>query len=141
MLQNGFERLVDLLKHLHYLVSLLKRGIELVETRYLKNLKKSQSKPTDNADEMKRMHMLWGGGQHGELPSFPSNPLNIVLIPSPKVCLGMALAYMELRRSTAIFFLKLVSLAPHTNDDSMDGIVFFLTSPRSGKCDIVIKSE
>jgi phenolic acid decarboxylase len=56
----------------------------------------------------------------------------------------MALAYMELRRATAIFFLKLgnnVALAPNTNDDSMHGVVFFLTTPRSGKCDIVIKAE
>jgi hypothetical protein len=56
----------------------------------------------------------------------------------------MSLAYMELRRATAIFFLKLgkdVELAPNTTDDSMEGLVFFVTSPKSGKCDIVIKAE
>lgn len=48
---------------------------------------------------------------------------------------------MELRRTTAVFFLKLgnrVKLAPGTNAESMEAEAYFVMRPKGGKVEVVI---
>ncbi|KAI5857024.1 cytochrome P450 [Tricharina praecox] len=70
---------------------------------------------------MKKMFMPWGGGS--------------------RICIGRGLAMMELRRTTAVFFLKLgnrVKLAPGTNAESMEAEAYFVMRPKGGKVEVVI---
>ncbi|KAJ4300753.1 hypothetical protein N0V90_002841 [Kalmusia sp. IMI 367209] len=68
--------------------------------------------------EMKDAFMPWGGGS--------------------RVCLGMHLAYMELRLATAKFFRKYpnarVSAAEGFEDADMEQMVFFLMFPKKKRC-------
>lgn len=59
-------------------------------------------------------------------------------------CLGVHLAYMELRYATAEFFRTLgarATLAPSTTEQSMDMENYFLIAPVSHKCEIVIRGS
>lgn len=57
-----------------------------------------------------------------------------------RVCLGLHLAYMELRYSAAHFFrtCKTAQLAPETTPASMEPENFFLIIPAAKKCEIVM---
>jgi len=57
-----------------------------------------------------------------------------------RICVGMHLAYMELRLATAEFFreCKGARLAPQTTPKSMHMVNHFLQAPAAGKCEIVI---
>ena len=57
-----------------------------------------------------------------------------------RVCVGVHLAYMELRLSTAEFFrqCKGSKLASETTDASMEMENFFLVTPRGHKCEVIL---
>ncbi|KAK3700186.1 hypothetical protein LTR37_016065 [Vermiconidia calcicola] len=60
-----------------------------------------------------------------------------------RVCIGMHLAYMELRLATAIFFKECrgAKLAPSTTPKSMEIENTFLIAPKAGQCRIVVPSS
>ncbi|EME45021.1 hypothetical protein DOTSEDRAFT_33623 [Dothistroma septosporum NZE10] len=55
-------------------------------------------------------------------------------------CLGLHIAYSELRLSAAEFFRRCrgSGLAPSTTEDSMDMENFFIIAPKSHRCDVVL---
>ncbi|TLD34544.1 cytochrome P450 [Venturia nashicola] len=58
-----------------------------------------------------------------------------------RTCIGVHLAHMELRIATALFFREwrgVARLAPETTPESMHMENFFLISPESNKCEVVI---
>lgn len=57
-----------------------------------------------------------------------------------RVCLGIHMAYMELRLASAEFFrqCKGARLAPETTDESMEMENYFLVTPRSQKCEVIL---
>jgi cytochrome P450 len=57
-----------------------------------------------------------------------------------RVCLGIHLAYMELRLASAEFFrqCKGAKLAAETTDASMEMENFFLVTPRGHKCEVIL---
>ncbi|KAH9215293.1 putative cytochrome P450 [Leptodontidium sp. 2 PMI_412] len=57
-----------------------------------------------------------------------------------RTCLGMHLAYMELRHAVACFFRECVGarLSESTTDESMQIEHFFLISPKARKCEITL---
>lgn len=59
-----------------------------------------------------------------------------------RTCLGMHLAYMELRLAVAMFFRDCAGarLAP-ASDDAMDMINFFGAIPKKRRCDITLMRE
>lgn len=57
-----------------------------------------------------------------------------------RVCLGMHLAYMELRLASAEFFRKCkgAKLAAETTEKTMEMENYFLVTPRGHKCEIIL---
>ena len=57
-----------------------------------------------------------------------------------RICLGIHLAHMELRLASAEFFrqCKGARLAAETTEASMEMENFFLITPRSHKCDVIL---
>lgn len=57
-----------------------------------------------------------------------------------RICIGMNLAYMELRLATAIFFreCKGAELASTTTSESMEIENIFLIAPKAGECKVKI---
>lgn len=60
-----------------------------------------------------------------------------------RVCLGIHLAYMELRVALAQFIreCKTVELSPDMTDAVMEAENFFLIAPREHRCDVVDRSS
>lgn len=58
----------------------------------------------------------------------------------PRTCLGVHLAYMELRLAAAEFFRKCAGarLAPSATPESMEMENFFLIAPVAHKCEILV---
>ena len=61
----------------------------------------------------------------------------------PRTCLGVHLAYMELRLAAAEFFRKCAGarLAPSATPESMEMENFFLIAPAGHRCDIVLLGQ
>ena len=57
----------------------------------------------------------------------------------PRTCLGVHLAYMELRLAAVEFFRRCsgASLAPSTTAESMEMENFFLIAPMGHKCEVL----
>ena len=57
-----------------------------------------------------------------------------------RVCMGIHLAYMELRLATALFFreCKGAKLAPSVTAESMEVENIFLIAPKAGECKVVL---
>ena len=57
-----------------------------------------------------------------------------------RICLGIHLAYMELRLATALFFRECrgAKLAPSTTPESMEVENIFLIAPKAGECRVEI---
>lgn len=59
-----------------------------------------------------------------------------------RVCIGIHVAYMEMRLAAARFFRECrgVALAPETTPDSMAFVNYFGIFPKSQQCNIVLRS-
>ena len=57
-----------------------------------------------------------------------------------RVCLGIHMAYMELRLASAEFFrqCKGARLSPETTGESMEMENYFLITPRAQKCEVIL---
>lgn len=70
-----------------------------------------------------------------------SNEMKTMFMPfsaGSRVCLGINLAWMELKVITATLVANYsVQLAASTTDESMTMIDHFLAAPKAGKCDLI----
>lgn len=59
---------------------------------------------------------------------------------SARSCLGMNIARLEILHAVALLFKRCpdIRLAPSMEEDSMKPLEFFVSSPRGGKCEIVL---
>jgi cytochrome P450 len=57
-----------------------------------------------------------------------------------RTCLGIHLAYLELRHTTAYFFRECASvrIASSMNDDMMAVQHYFLIAPKGARCEIIV---
>ena len=69
-----------------------------------------------------------------------SNEMKTMFMPfstGPRVCLGINLAWMELKViTTTLLGNYSVQLAPTTSDESMTMVDHFLAAPKAGRCDL-----
>lgn len=87
---------------------------------------------------MKAAFMPFGGGSRGKYPMFVKRLTIAKMAPTLLVCVGQALARMEMRLAVAHFFRRYpharISEKEAMTDDDMKPKMYFLVSPKGHRC-------
>ena len=95
---------------------------------------------TNPTSEMREHFQAFGGMARSKCSTAILSGWYADMLPA---CLGQNIARMELLHATAMFFKECpdARLVRSTNDESMDIVDFFVSKPRSGKCEITLGGE
>ncbi|KAH8690113.1 sterigmatocystin biosynthesis P450 monooxygenase [Talaromyces proteolyticus] len=94
-------------------------------------------------DHTRWMHARFGEKENPRAVTMEGRLIFAPFGMGPRICIGMYLAWMELRMATVEFFRQCrgARLAPSTTPESMQPLNFFINVPKAGKCEITMERQ